>query len=177
MMKGTTVIAVRRYNVLAMASDGQVTLGNTVIKHNARKVRRLYGGEVIVGFAGSTADAITLFEKLEARLEEFNGNLLRACVELSKDWRTDKILRRLEAMLIAGDKERTLLMSGAGDVIEPDEDILSIGSGGGFAYAAAKALYDNTELKAKEIAQKSLEITGKICIYTNSTIFMEEIND
>ncbi len=175
-MHGTTVVAVRRGNSLVLASDGQVTLGNTVIKHQARKVRRLYNGKVLVGFAGSTADAMTLFEKLEKRLEEYNGNLVRASVELAKDWRTDKILRRLEAMLIAGDREKSLLLSGAGDVIEPDHGVLAIGSGGPYAQAAAKALLENTELSAKEIAEKSLEIASSICIYTNSSVFVEELN-
>ncbi len=175
-MHGTTVVAVRRGNSLVLASDGQVTLGNTVIKHQARKVRRLYNGKVLVGFAGSTADAMTLFEKLEKRLEEYNGNLVRASVELAKDWRTDKILRRLEAMLIAGDREKSLLLSGAGDVIEPDHGVLAIGSGGPYAQAAAKALLENTELSAREIAEKSLEIASSICIYTNSSVFVEELN-
>ncbi|OCC15860.1 ATP-dependent protease HslV [Dissulfuribacter thermophilus] len=174
-MHGTTVIAVRRKNSLVLASDGQVTLGNTVVKHEAKKVRRLYGGKVLAGFAGSTADAMTLFEKLEKRLEEFNGNLIRASVELAKDWRTDKVLRRLEAMLVAGDKEKTLLLSGAGDVIEPDEGVLAIGSGGPYAHAAAKALYENTELTAREIAERSLRIAASICIYTNSSLFVETL--
>ena len=174
-MDGTTVVAVRRENSLVMASDGQVTLGNTVIKHRACKVRRLYSGKVLVGFAGSTADAMTLFEKLEKRLEEYNGNLVRASVELAKDWRTDKILRRLEAMLIAGDREKSLLLSGAGDVIEPDQGVLAIGSGGPYAQAAAKALLENTELSAREIAEKALEIASSICIYTNSSLFIEEL--
>ncbi len=174
-MHGTTVIAVRRNNSLVLASDGQVTLGNTVVKHEAKKVRRLYGGKVLAGFAGSTADAMTLFEKLEKRLEEFNGNLIRASVELAKDWRTDKVLRRLEAMLVAGNKEKTLLLSGAGDVIEPDEGVLAIGSGGPYAHAAAKALYENTELTAREIAEKSLRIAASICIYTNSSFFVETL--
>lgn len=174
-MHGTTVIAVRRNNSLVLASDGQVTLGNTIVKHEAKKVRRLYAGKVLVGFAGSTADAMTLFEKLEKRLEEFNGNLIRASVELAKDWRTDKVLRRLEAMLVAGDKEKTLLLSGAGDVIEPDEGVIAIGSGGPYAQAAAKALYENTELSAREIAERSLRIAASICIYTNSSLFIETL--
>lgn len=174
-MHGTTVIAVRRNNSLVLASDGQVTLGNTIVKHEAKKVRRLYGGKVLAGFAGSTADAMTLFEKLEKRLEEFNGNLIRASVELAKDWRTDKVLRRLEAMLVAGDKEKTLLLSGAGDVIEPDEGVIAIGSGGPYAQAAAKALYENTELSAREIAERSLRIAASICIYTNSSLFIETL--
>ena len=175
MVHGTTVVSVRRGSTLVLASDGQVTLGTTVIKHEARKVRRLYNGKVLVGFAGSTADAMTLFEKLEKRLEEYNGNLVRASVELAKDWRTDKILRRLEAMLIAGDRAKSLLLSGAGDVIEPDEGVLAIGSGGPYAQAAARALYQNTDLSARQIAEKSLEIAASMCIYTNSSFYVEEL--
>ena len=175
-MHGTTVLAVRRERCLVLAADGQVTLGNTVIKHEARKVRRLYGGKVLTGFAGSTGDAMTLFERLEKRLDEFNGNLVRAAVELAKDWRTDKVLRRLEAMLIAGDREKTLLLSGAGDVIEPDEGVLAIGSGGPFALAAAKALYEHTALSAVEIAKSALSIASSICIYTNSAICVESLD-
>lgn len=175
MVHGTTVVSVRRGSSLVLASDGQVTLGTTVIKHEARKVRRLYNGKVLVGFAGSTADAMTLFEKLEKRLEEYNGNLVRASVELAKDWRTDKILRRLEAMLIASDRAKSLLLSGAGDVIEPDEGVLAIGSGGPYAQAAARALYQNTDLSARQIAEKSLEIAASMCIYTNSSFYVEEL--
>ncbi len=172
---GTTVLCVKRENSVVIASDGQVTFGNTVLKHNAKKIRRLYNGKVLTGFAGSTADAFTLFERFEGKLETYKGNLLRAAVELAKDWRTDKILRRLEALLIVADKEHILIISGNGDVIEPDDQIAAIGSGGPFAYSAAKALYDSTMLSAKEIALKAMEIASKICIYTNNTIVMEEL--
>lgn len=172
---GTTVLCVKRDNSVVIASDGQVTFGNTVLKHNAKKIRRLYNGKVLTGFAGSTADAFTLFERFEGKLETYKGNILRAAVELAKDWRTDKILRRLEALLIVADKEHILIISGNGDVIEPEEGIAAIGSGGPFAYSAAKALYDNTELSAKEIAQKAMEIASKICVYTNNMIIMEEL--
>lgn len=175
MFKGTTVIAVRRNGKVAMAGDGQVTFGNTVLKHRARKIRRLYKGLVLVGFAGATADALTLFERLEKKLEAYSGQLLRAAVELAKDWRTDKILRRLEAFMIAADKENLLLISGAGDVVEPDEEVVAIGSGGPMALAAAKALLRHTELSAKEIAEISLKIASEICIYTNSEIIVEEL--
>lgn len=173
---GTTVLCVKRDNSVVIASDGQVTFGNTVLKHNAKKIRRLYNGKVLTGFAGSTADAFTLFERFEGKLETYKGNLLRAAVELAKDWRTDKILRRLEALLIVADKEHILIISGNGDVIEPDDQIAAIGSGGPFAYSAAKALYDSTTLSAKEIALKAMEIASKICIYTNNTIVMEELD-
>lgn len=172
---GTTVLCVKRNNSVVIASDGQVTFGNTVLKHNAKKIRRLYNGKVLSGFAGSTADAFTLFERFEGKLETYKGNLLRAAVELAKDWRTDKILRRLEALLIVADKEHLLILSGNGDVIEPEDQIAAIGSGGPFAYSAAKALYDNTQLSAKEIATKAMEISSKICIYTNNMIVMEEL--
>lgn len=174
-LHGTTVLCVKRNNSVVMASDGQVTFGNTVLKHNAKKIRKLYSGRVLTGFAGSTADAFTLFERFEGKLETYKGNLLRASVELAKDWRTDKILRRLEALLIVADKEHLLILSGNGDVIEPEDQIASIGSGGAFAYSAAKALYDNTQLSAKEIAIKALEIAAKVCIYTNNMIVMEEL--
>jgi len=173
---GTTVLCVKRNNSVIMASDGQVTLGNTVLKHNAKKIRKLYNGQVLTGFAGSTADAFTLFERFEGKLETYKGNLLRAAVELAKDWRTDKILRRLEALLIVADKEHILILSGNGDVIEPEDPIAAIGSGGPYAFAAAKALYDNTELTAKEIALKAMEIASKICIYTNNQIILEELS-
>ncbi len=173
---GTTVLCVKKENSVVIASDGQVTFGNTVLKHNAKKIRRLYNGKVLTGFAGSTADAFTLFERFEGKLETYKGNLLRAAVELAKDWRTDKILRRLEALLIVADKEHILILSGNGDVIEPEDQIAAIGSGGPFAYSAAKALYDNTMLSAKEIAIKAMEIASKICIYTNNTIVMEELD-
>ncbi|MCX8034533.1 MAG: ATP-dependent protease subunit HslV [Thermodesulfovibrio sp.] len=174
-LHGTTVLCVKRNNSVVIASDGQVTLGNTVLKHNAKKIRRLYNGKVLTGFAGSTADAFTLFERFEGKLETYKGNLLRAAVELAKDWRTDKILRRLEALLIVADREHILIISGNGDVIEPEDQIASIGSGGAFAYSAAKALYDNTQLSAKEIAIKAMEIASKICIYTNNMIVLEEL--
>ncbi|MCX8042391.1 MAG: ATP-dependent protease subunit HslV [Thermodesulfobacteriaceae bacterium] len=175
MLKGTTVLAVKRDGKVAMAGDGQVTFGNTVLKQKARKVRKLYRGQVLAGFAGATADALTLFEKLEKKLEAYSGQLLRAAVELAKDWRTDKILRRLEAFLIACDKEHLLLISGAGDVVEPDEEVIAIGSGGPIALAAAKALLRYTNLSAKEIAEISLKIAGEICIYTNLEITIEEL--
>ncbi len=174
-LKGTTVLAVRRDGRVALAGDGQVTFGSTVLKQKARKIRKLYKGKVIVGFAGSTADALTLFEKLEKKLETYSGQLLRSAVELAKDWRTDKVLRRLEAFLIACDRDHLLLISGAGDVLEPDEDVLAIGSGGPMALAAAKALLRHTELSAKEIARTALQIASEICIYTNSEIVVEEL--
>ncbi|MEZ0344608.1 MAG: ATP-dependent protease subunit HslV [Caldimicrobium sp.] len=175
MFKGTTIVAVKRDGKVAMAGDGQVTFGNTVLKHRAKKIRRLYKGQVLVGFAGATADALTLFERLEKKLESYSGQLLRAAVELAKDWRTDKILRRLEAFLIAADKEHLLLISGAGDVVEPDEEVIAIGSGGPMALASAKALLRHTNLSAKEIAEISLRIASEICIYTNSEIIVEEL--
>ena len=172
---GTTVLCIKKDNSVIMASDGQVTMGNTVLKHNAKKIRKLYNGQVLTGFAGSTADAFTLFERFEGKLETYKGNLLRAAVELAKDWRTDKILRRLEALLIVADREHILIISGNGDVIEPEDPIAAIGSGGPYAFAAAKALYDNTKLSAKEIVEKAMEIASKICIYTNNIITLEEL--
>jgi ATP-dependent HslUV protease subunit HslV len=172
---GTTVIAVRRNGKVAIGGDGQVTFGNTILKHRARKVRRLYKGQVLVGFAGATADALTLFERLEKKLEAYSGQLLRAAVELSKDWRTDKILRRLEAFLIACDKEHMLLISGAGDVVEPDEEVIAIGSGAPMALSAAKALLRFTNLSAREIVETSLRIAAEVCIYTNNEIVIEEL--
>ena len=171
----TTIISVRHKDEVAIAGDGQVSLGNTVMKHHARKVRRLYHGQVITGFAGATADAFTLFDKLEQKLEQYNGNLMRAAVELAKDWRMDKMLRRLEAMLIAVDKDHSLLLSGTGDVIEPDSGVLAIGSGGPYAQAAALALTENTELTAEDICRKSMEIAASICVYTNHHIVIEKI--
>lgn len=171
----TTVLAIRYKGEVVLAGDGQVTLGNTVIKHNARKIRRLHDGKVLTGFAGATADAFTLFEKLEQKLDQYKGNLVRAAVELAKDWRTDKILRRLEALLIAVDEKNSLLISGSGDVIEPDDDILAIGSGGPYALSAAKALVAHSNLSAKEIAQASLNIASCICIYTNENIIVESL--
>ena len=173
---GTTIVGVRRGKEVVVGGDGQVTLGNTVMKNNAKKVRRLYKDNVIAGFAGATADAFTLFEKFEGKLEKYSGHLTRSAVELAKDWRTDKILRNLEALLIVADKEVSLLISGNGDVIEPQDSIVAIGSGGSFAQSAAKALYDNTELSAEEIVKKSLTIASDICIYTNSNLTIEKIN-
>lgn len=174
-IRSTTIISVRKGKEVVVAGDGQVTLGNTIMKHNAHKVRRLYNGEVICGFAGATADAFTLFERLETKLEQHNGNLLRSCVELAKDWRTDKLLRKLEAFLITVDKDHSLLLTGTGDVIESDDGILAIGSGGPYAQAAAKALVANTELSAEKICRVAMEIAGSICVYTNTQIVMEKI--
>ncbi len=173
---GTTIIGVRRGNEVVVGGDGQVTLGNTVMKNNAKKVRRLYKENVLAGFAGATADAFTLFEKFESKLEKYSGHLTRSAVELAKDWRTDKILRNLEALLIVADKDVSLLISGNGDVIEPQDSILAIGSGGSFAQAAAKSLYENTDLSAEDIVKKSLNIASEICIYTNSNLTIEKIN-
>jgi ATP-dependent HslUV protease, peptidase subunit HslV len=172
---GTTILAVRRDGKVAIAGDGQVTLGNTVMKGNARKVRRLYQDKVLAGFAGGTADAFTLFERFENKLQAHNGQLTRAAVEMAKDWRTDRMLRKLEALLIVADQEALLMISGNGDVIEPEDDYIAIGSGGSFAQAAAKALMENTELSAREIAEKSLLIAGDICIYTNQNLTVEEL--
>ena len=174
-IRSTTVLAIRYNGEAVLAGDGQVTLGNTVIKHKARKIRRLYNGKVLTGFSGATADAFTLFEKLEQKLEQYKGNLVRAAVELAKDWRTDKILRRLEALLIAVDEKNSLLISGSGDVIEPDDDILAIGSGGPYALSAAKALVAHSNLSAREIAEVSLKIAASICIYTNENIIVESL--
>src|ERR1700690_3348465 len=171
----TTGLAVRRGDKVALGGDGQVTMGNTVVKSTARKIRRLHDGKVVAGFAGSAADGITLFEKFEARLKEHNGNLTRAAVELAKDWRTDRVLRRLEALLLVADRERTLMLSGTGDVIEPDGDAAAIGSGGPYALAAARALLDATQLSAREIATRALTIAGEICIYTNAARTFEEL--
>jgi len=175
MFKGTTIICVRRDDQVAMAGDGQVTLGNTVMKHTACKLRRMYDGKVLAGFAGSTADAFTLFEKFDAKLQEYRGNLARAAVALAKDWRTDRILRRLEALLIVADTETTLVLSGAGDVIEPDDGIAAIGSGGPFAQAAARALAGHSPLPARQIAEEALKIAADICIYTNDRIAVEAL--
>jgi len=173
---GTTILMVRKDGAVAMAGDGQVTLGNSVMKGSARKVRRLYKERILAGFAGSTADAFTLFERFEAKLEQFSGNLTRACVELAKDWRTDRSLRRLEALLIVADREVSFLVSGTGDVIEPEEGLLAIGSGGDIARAAAMALLRNTDLAAAEIARQALSIAGAIDIYTNDQIVVEELS-
>jgi len=174
-IRSTTIVAVRRGGVVAVAGDGQVTLGQTVVKGTAKKVRRLHDGNVIVGFAGASADAFTLFERLEIKLKEFNGNLTRASVELAKDWRMDRMLRRLEAMLIAVDRKGSYLISGTGDVIEPDGEAIAIGSGGSYALAAARALSRHTELGASEIARSAMQIASEICVYTNSEIALEEI--
>ncbi len=174
-IRSTTVIAVRHKGEVAVAGDGQVTMGNTVVKHAAKKVRRLYHGRVITGFAGATADAFTLFDKLEQKLEQYNGNLMRAAVELAKEWRTDKMLRRLEALLVAVDQEHSLLLSGTGDVIEPDDGILAIGSGGPYAQSAAKALVEHSDLGAEAICRAAMEIAGSICIYTNHAIVVETL--
>ena len=174
-IRSTTVIAVRRDGKVAMAGDGQVTAGNTVMKNNARKVRRTQDGKVLCGFAGATADAFTLLERFEGKLKEYSGDLARAAVELATDWRTDRALRKLEAMLLVADKAKTFLISGTGDVIEPAEDAIAIGSGGSYAYAAALAYLDAGTLSAAEIAEKSLKIAGSICIYTNDHITVEEI--
>lgn len=176
MFKGTTIIAVKKDGKCAIAGDGQVTMSESVImKASAKKVRRLYHDKVVVGFAGSVADAFTLSEKFEAKLEEYGGSLQRAAVELAQDWRNDKIMRKLEAMLIAVDNENMLVIAGTGEVIEPDDGITAIGSGGSYALAAARALARNTALSAKEIAQKSLEIASEICVYTNGNIIVEEV--
>ena len=175
LMKGTTILVVRRGSQVVVAGDGQVTMGDMVLKHQARKVRRLYQGKVIAGFAGTTADAFTLFERFEAKLEQYSGNLRRAAVELAKDWRTDRMLRRLEALLAAVDEDNSLVISGNGDVIEPDDGLLAIGSGGSQALAAARALARNTDLNARQIAEAAMEITAEICIYTNDHFVFEEL--
>ncbi|MFT5208949.1 MAG: ATP-dependent HslUV protease subunit HslV [Flavobacterium sp.] len=174
--RGTTILSVRRGNSVVIGGDGQVSMGNTVMKGNARKVRRLYKDTVIAGFAGGTADAFTLFERFEAQLEKHQGQLVRAAVELAKDWRTDRALRKLEALLAVADKDASLIITGNGDVIEPENGIMAIGSGGPFAQSAAQALVDNTELSAKEIVEKSLSIAADICIYTNHQRTIEEIS-
>jgi len=173
--RSTTVIAVRKDGKVAMAGDGQVTMGETVMKPNAKKVRRIYDGKILTGFAGATADAFTLLERFETRVKEYSGDLVRSAVELAKDWRTDKALRNLQALLLVADSEKTLLISGTGDVIEPADDILAIGSGGNYAYSAALAYMENGTLSAREIAEKSLGIAGRICIYTNDSITVEEL--
>ncbi|MDX9768001.1 MAG: ATP-dependent protease subunit HslV [Ectothiorhodospiraceae bacterium] len=172
---GTTILGLRRNGQVVIGGDGQVTLGNTVMKGNARKVRRLYNDRVLAGFAGGTADAFTLFERFEGKLEKFSGNLTRAAVELAKDWRTDRSLRRLEALLAVADSEASLIISGNGDVIEPEQSLIAIGSGGPFAQAAARALLESTELSAREIVEKALGIAADICIYTNRNLTIEEL--
>ncbi len=174
-MHGTTILAVRKGGTVVIAGDGQVSVGDTVMKANAKKVRRLADGNVIVGFAGATADAFTLFERLEGKLEKHSGQLSRACVELAKDWRTDRYLRRLEAMMAVADKEVSLVLSGMGDVLEPDDGLIGIGSGGNYALAAARALVDRDELDAEAIARKSMGIAADICIYTNENVTIESI--
>jgi ATP-dependent HslUV protease subunit HslV len=174
-MHATTIVAVKRGGEVAIAGDGQVTVGDVVMKHRAVKVRRLFNDRVVVGFAGAVADALTLFDKFEQHLEKHQGNLLRAAVGLSKEWRTDKYLRHLEAMLIAADQERLLLLSGDGEIIEPDDDITAIGSGGPYAHAAARALVENTDLPAAEVARRALEIAARLCIYTNDHISVETL--
>ena len=173
--RGTTILSVRRNGVVAVGGDGQVSMGNTVMKGNARKVRRLYDGKVLAGFAGGTADAFTLFERFEAKLQQ-HGNLTRAAIELAKDWRTDRMLRRLEALLCVADGKSSLIISGTGDVIEPEQSLMAIGSGGAFAQAAATALYGNTELSARDIVEKGLNIAADICIYTNHSLTIEELD-
>jgi len=174
-MHATTILAVRRNGKTAIAGDGQVTMGSTVMKHNARKVRKMYNDRIIAGFAGATADAFTLFEKFEAKLEQYHGNLTRAAVELAKDWRTDKVLRRLEALMIVADAERSFILSGTGDVIEPEDGIAAIGSGGPYALAAARALAAHTPLSARQTVEAAMQIAGDICIYTNKEITVEEL--
>jgi ATP-dependent HslUV protease, peptidase subunit HslV len=171
----TTILCVRRDGKVALAGDGQVSMGQTVMKHTAKKVRRMFHDRIITGFAGSAADAFTLFELFEKKVTAFNGSLSRSVVELAREWRTDRMLRKLEALLIVADKEESFLVSGTGDVISPDEGILAIGSGGNYAYAAARALYSNTSLSAKEIVMESMKITADICIYTNNNITLEEL--
>ena len=175
MFHSTTILAVRHRDAAVLAGDGQVTFGQTVVKHNAKKIRRLYNDRILAGFAGSAADSFALFSRFEAKLEQYRGNLERSAVELAKDWRTDRILRRLEAMLIVLDKSSTFLLSGNGDLIEPDDGIVAIGSGGPFALAAARALAANTDLGARAIAEKAMAIAGDICIYTNARIAVEEL--
>lgn len=171
----TTIVAVAKDGKVAMAGDGQVTLGETVMKGNARKVRTIYDGGILVGFAGATADAFTLFERFEAKIKEYSGDLTRAAVELAKEWRTDRALRKLEALLLVADKEKMFIISGTGDVIEPDKGALSIGSGGAYATAAARAYLDGSDYSAREIAERSIQIAGDICIYTNTNIVVEEL--
>jgi ATP-dependent HslUV protease subunit HslV len=175
LIRSTTVLCVRKDGKVVMAGDGQVTLGESVIKHSARKIRRLYQDKILAGFAGSTADAFSLFSRFEAKLEQYHGNLGRAAVELAKDWRTDKFLRHLEALLLVSDKEQTFLLSGQGDVIEPDSGIAAIGSGGPYAQSAAQALADHTQLSARQIAEQAMKIAGKMCIYTNEQVTIEEL--
>jgi len=173
---GTTILAVRRQQRVVMAGDGQVSAGGTILKASARKVRRLHGGKVLGGFAGATADALTLFERFEGKLDKYSGNLSRAAVELAKDWRSDRMLRRLDAMLVVADATATLLITGAGDVIEPDDGIVAIGSGGNFALAAARALIAHTELEPRTVAEEAMRIAAAICVYTNGQLTVEELS-
>ena len=174
-IRSTTVLCVRRDGKVVMAGDGQVTLGENIVKHTARKIRRLFNDQIMAGFAGSTGDALALFSRFESKLEQFNGNLSRAAVELAKDWRTDRALRHLEALLLVADAKHTFLLSGNGDIIEPDDGIVAIGSGGPVAMAAAHALLKHTQFSAKQIAAEAMEIAGKVCIYTNNTVTIEEL--
>ncbi|WP_444995943.1 ATP-dependent protease subunit HslV [Aliikangiella sp. IMCC44359] len=174
--RGTTILSIRRHGKVVIGGDGQVSLGNTIMKGNARKVRTLFQGKVIAGFAGGTADAFTLFERFEEKLDKYQGKLMRAAVEMAKDWRTDKMLRRLEALLVVADKEHSLIITGNGDVIEPEDSLMAIGSGGPYAQAAAKALLDKTDLSAREIVESGLKIAGDICVYTNHNNTIEELD-
>ena len=175
-IRGTTILSVRRGGKVVIGGDGQVSMGNTVMKGNARKVRRLYKGQVLAGFAGATADAFTLFERFEAKLEKHSGHLTRAAVELAKDWRTDRMLRRLEALLVVADREASLILTGTGDVVEPEDSLMAIGSGGSYAQAAARAMLDTTELSAREIVERGLSITADICVFTNHNLVIEELD-
>jgi ATP-dependent HslUV protease subunit HslV len=175
MFQGTTILAIRHGGKVVVAGDGQVSLGQTVMKHTARKVRKLYHDRVLAGFAGATADAFTLFEKFEAKLEQLNGNLRRSAVELAKDWRTDRILRRLDALLVVADAESVLVVSGSGDVVEPDDGVIAIGSGGNYALAAARALIKHTQLDARTIAEEAMRTAAEICVYTNDKVTLEEL--
>ena len=175
-LHGTTILSVRRHGKVVIGGDGQVSMGPTIMKSNARKVRRLYNNKVLAGFAGATADAFTLFERFEGKLEKHSGNLVRSAVELAKDWRTDKILRRLEALMVVADKEASLILTGSGDVIEPEDYLMAIGSGGHFAQAAARALLNNTELQAEDIVTKGLSIAADICVYTNKEFTIETLD-
>lgn len=176
MFHGTTILCVRKNNRVAIAGDGQVTIGQTILKHNANKIRKMYNDNVLAGFAGATADALTLFEKFESKIETYRGNITRAAVELAKDWRTDKVLRRLEALLIVADREHSFIISGNGDVLEPEDGIAAIGSGGPYAHASAKALTEHTNMEARRIVEEAMKITSRICIYTNDSITIEELN-
>lgn len=175
-LHGTTILCVRRNGRVVIAGDGQVTLGNTVLKHNAKKIRKMFNDSILAGFSGATADAMTLFEKFETKLQTHRGNITRAAVELAKDWRTDKVLRRLEALLIVADRDHTFIISGTGDVLEPEDGITAIGSGGPYAMAAARALFQHTGLEARAIADEAMKITSRICIYSNDSITVEELN-